>query len=58
MSDVNSAASVDSGANPGAETLAKTASTAYDAALEVIAAVEPRVAEATRKELADQRGSL
>jgi glycine hydroxymethyltransferase len=42
----------------GAETLAKTASTAYDAALEVIAAVEPRVAEATRKELADQRSSL
>src|SRR5580765_6902382 len=41
-----------------AETLAKTASTAYDAALEVIAAVEPRIADATRKELADQRGSL
>ncbi len=37
---------------------AATASRAYDAALEVIAAVEPRVAEATRKELADQRGSL
>ncbi|RNM14180.1 glycine hydroxymethyltransferase [Nocardioides pocheonensis] len=54
MSDVNPA-------NPpasGAETLAKTASTAYDAALEVIASVEPRVAEATRKELADQRASL
>src|SRR3954466_6719649 len=41
-----------------AETLAKTASTAYDAALEVIAAVEPRVAQATRQELADQRASL
>src|SRR3954467_4850729 len=41
-----------------AETLAKTASTAYDAALEVIAAVEPRIAQATRQELADQRGSL
>ena len=40
------------------ETLAKTTSTAYDAALEVIASVEPRVAEATRKELADQRSSL
>ena len=40
------------------DTLAKTASTAYDAALEVIASVEPRVAEATRKELADQRSSL
>ena len=42
--------------DPGA--LAKTASSAYDAALEVIASVEPRVAEATRKELADQRSSL
>ena len=41
-----------------AETLAKTASAAYDAALEVIAAVEPRVAEATRKELGDKRASL
>src|ERR1700759_3134053 len=41
-----------------AESLAKTASSAYDAALEVIASVEPRVAEATRKELADQRSSL
>src|SRR4051794_27541200 len=40
------------------ETLAKTASTAYDAALEVIAAVEPRIAAATRQELTDQRGSL
>src|SRR3954465_13326886 len=42
--------------DPGA--LAKTASSAYGAALEVIASVEPRVAEATRKELADQRSSL
>src|ERR1700748_3444524 len=41
-----------------AESLAKTASTAYDAALEVIASVEPRVADATRAELRDQRGSL
>ena len=40
------------------ESLAKTASTAYDAMLEVIAAVEPRVAEATRAELRDQRSSL
>jgi glycine hydroxymethyltransferase len=38
--------------------LAATASTAYDAALEVIASVEPRIAEATRAELADQRASL
>ena len=40
------------------ETLAKTASTAYDAALEVIGSVEPRIAEATRQELVDQRASL
>ena len=38
--------------------LSKTASVAYDAALEVIGAVEPRIAEATRAELADQRSSL
>jgi glycine hydroxymethyltransferase len=38
--------------------LAATASTAYNAALEVIASVEPRIAEATRAELADQRSSL
>ena len=41
-----------------AEALTKTASTAYQSALEVIAAVEPRIAAATRAELADQRGSL
>jgi glycine hydroxymethyltransferase len=41
-----------------ADYTAKTASTAYDAALEVIATVEPRIADATRKELADQRASL
>ncbi len=35
-----------------------TAKRAYDAALEVIASVEPRIADATRKELADQRSSL
>src|SRR5262245_29863734 len=40
------------------ETTAKTASAAYDAALEVIASVEPRIAEATRQELTDQRSSL
>ena len=33
-------------------------SAAYAAALEVIASVEPRIAEATRAELADQRSSL
>jgi glycine hydroxymethyltransferase len=41
-----------------AATYAATASAAYDAALEVIASVEPRVADATRAELADQRSSL
>ncbi|MDT9592566.1 glycine hydroxymethyltransferase [Nocardioides zeae] len=33
-------------------------SSAYSQALEVIASVEPRIADATRAELADQRGSL
>src|SRR5215470_6568756 len=33
------------------DTLAKTASSAYDAALEVIASVEPRIAAATREKL-------
>src|SRR5918999_4924827 len=40
------------------DALARTASSAYDAVLEVIASVEPRVADATRQELADQRSSL
>lgn len=40
------------------DALAKTTSAAYSAALDVIASVEPRIAEATRNELADQRGSL
>src|SRR5690349_271265 len=44
--------------HPGAADQAATASTAYNAALGVIASVEPRVAEATRAELADQRSSL
>jgi glycine hydroxymethyltransferase len=38
--------------------LAATASTAYRSALDVIASVEPRIADATRKELVDQRASL
>ncbi len=46
-----------SAAAPGAE-YADTASTAYQAALQVIESVEPRIAAATRKELADQRDSL
>src|ERR1700712_3950781 len=48
---------VSSTAAPGAE-YAATASEAYRAALEVIESVEPRIAAATRKELADQRDSL
>ena len=38
--------------------LAKTTSSAYDAILEVIGSVEPRIAAATRQELTDQRASL
>ena len=38
--------------------IARLTSSAYSQALEVIASVEPRIAEATRQELADQRGSL
>ena len=37
---------------------ATTASEEYRSALSVIATVEPRVADATRAELADQRSSL
>ena len=43
---------------PSGNDYAATASAAYNAALDVIAFVEPRVAEATRAELADQRSSL
>src|SRR5689334_10259426 len=43
--------------SPGAE-YADTASAAYRAALQVVESVEPRIAAATRKELADQRDSL
>src|SRR6202048_4578944 len=42
---------------PGAE-YADTASKAFRAALQVMESVEPRIAAATRKELADQRDSL
>ncbi len=38
--------------------IAGLTSSAYQQALEVIASVEPRIAEATRQELADQRASL
>src|ERR1700739_1867164 len=44
-------------AAPGVE-YAETASVAFRAALEVMDSVEPRIAAATRKELADQRASL
>ena len=44
-------------ATPGTD-YAATASEAYRAALKVIESVEPRIAEATRQELADQRDSL
>lgn len=44
-------------AAPGAD-YADTASAAYRATLKVIESVEPRIAAATRKELADQRDSL
>ena len=40
------------------DALAKTASSAYDSILEVIGSVEPRIADATRQELTDQRASL
>ena len=38
--------------------LSGAATQAYRSALDVIAAVEPRIADATRAELADQRASL
>jgi glycine hydroxymethyltransferase len=41
-----------------ADRITATTSAAYNAALEVIASVEPRIADATRAELADQRSSL
>src|SRR6187401_517541 len=44
-------------AAPGAE-YADTASAAYRSILQIIESVEPRIAAATRKELADQRDSL
>src|SRR6478752_3144266 len=40
------------------ETRDRLTSSAYQQALEVIASVEPRIADATRQELADQRSSL
>src|SRR6476620_12353094 len=58
MSDPTAATPSVPGSGTAPESLAKTVSSAYDAMLEVIAAVEPRVAEATRAELRDQRSSL
>jgi glycine hydroxymethyltransferase len=43
---------------PAAVDYSATASEAYRAALSVIETVEPRIADATRQELADQRSSL
>jgi glycine hydroxymethyltransferase len=40
------------------DSLSQLTSSAYSQALEVIASVEPRIADATRKELEDQRASL
>ena len=48
---------VTTSAAPGAE-YADAASAAYRAILQIIESVEPRIAAATRKELADQRDSL
>src|SRR6476646_7558959 len=58
MTDATSPGPAVSGVTGDPAALAKTASSAYDAALEVIASVEPRVAQATRQELTDQRSSL
>src|SRR5213080_94314 len=41
-----------------AQDLDALTSSAYDAALDVIASVEPRISAATRQELTDQRASL
>ncbi|HZE15824.1 MAG TPA: glycine hydroxymethyltransferase, partial [Mycobacterium sp.] len=53
----DSTATTTPAAAPGTE-YADTAAAAYRAALEIIESVEPRIAAATRKELADQRDSL
>ena len=54
MTDVSTAASYVS----ADDDMSARASTAYSAALDVIASVEPRIADASRAELADQRASL
>ena len=48
----------DTRVNPMTDRIDSLTSSAYQQALEVIASVEPRIAEATRQELVDQRGSL
>jgi glycine hydroxymethyltransferase len=48
---------ITSASAPGAD-YADTASVAFQSALQIIESVEPRIAAATRKELADQRDSL
>ena len=63
MTDISTESSSPAGAGVGdhaADTAdnGETASSAYQSALKVIESVEPRVAAATRAELADQRSSL
>src|SRR5690606_20478651 len=55
---VPTASTPESAGSGGSADLAARASAAYREALAVIEAVEPRVADATRAELADQRASL
>ncbi|SEP57280.1 glycine hydroxymethyltransferase [Microlunatus flavus] len=57
MTDTLTPATTTGPATAGSD-LSGAATQAYRSALEVIASVEPRIAEATRAELADQRSSL
>src|SRR5881392_3807065 len=58
MTDATSPESAVSGVTGDPGALAKTTSSAYQQILEVIGSVEPRIADATRQELVDQRASL
>src|SRR6185436_6665284 len=57
LNDMTADSTVTTATAPGAE-YADTASAAYRSILQIIESVEPRIAAATRKELADQRDSL
>src|SRR6185437_7716027 len=57
LNDMTADSTVTAATAPGAE-YADTASAAYRSILQIIESVEPRIAAATRKELADQRDSL